>query len=52
MRLDELRDATDEAADNGAPAEYAVQVTLDGISFHIDRVEVDPDGTFRIYLET
>jgi hypothetical protein len=51
MRLDELIEALAHAERMDAPMEYAVSVMLDGNSFPIDHVEVDTDGTFRIYLE-
>jgi len=47
----ELWDALDEAGGEGAAREYVVSVMLDGNNFSINRVELDTDGTFRIYLE-
>lgn len=51
MRLDELLDKVITAIAEGAPTEYAIEVSFDGNSFWVDRVEVDTDGTLRIYLE-
>lgn len=51
MRLDDLIDEILRARIKGAPLEYAVSVMLDGNSFDVDHVELDTDGTFRIYLE-
>lgn len=52
MRLDELRDKLDEAADDDliVRPEAAVMVLRDGETMFIDRVEHDMDGV-RIYLE-
>ncbi len=52
LRLDELRDKVVHALEyEGAPPEYGVQVSFDGNSFWVERVEVDSDGTLRIYVE-
>ena len=52
MRLDELRDKTDEAADNGMPPEYEVTVSLgtSGGEVSIAWIEIHSDG-LRIHLE-
>lgn len=44
MRLDELRDLTDEASDNGMPPEYPVQISVDGLVLGIESVEVTAEG--------
>ena len=44
MRLDELRDATDEAADNGMPPEYPVMISVDGLVLPIESIESTSDG--------
>lgn len=52
MTLDELREATDEASDNGAPPGYGVVVCLGDKTYGIDRVDHGTgDGVVRIHLE-
>lgn len=50
MRLDDLRDELDDAADNDVPRESSVLVLLNGETMLIERVEYDCDGV-RIFLE-
>lgn len=51
MRLDELRDRLDEAADDGAAPEYGVIIILENLPYGVGRVEYDNGGAVRIYLE-
>jgi hypothetical protein len=51
VRLDELHGTIIEAFEQGAPADYAVKVSIDGNVFHIDRAELQSDGSFMIRLE-
>lgn len=44
MTLDELRDITDEAADNGMPPEYPVMISVDGLVLGIESVEPTSEG--------
>lgn len=51
MRLDELRDHLNRAADDGAAPEYAVTLVLGDRRFEITTIEDVPGGGVIIYLD-
>lgn len=51
MRLDDLRDHLDWAADDGAAPEHAVTLVLGDRRFEITKIEHVPGGGVTIYLD-